>query len=77
MRSCEVLPYDSVLNYKVPSLKIMDVEFILRFFRWMNLDSNADLNDEVGAGCEYRLKVSELSRMSSVSEGKHVKHVEI
>ena len=48
----------------------MDVELNLDLFRWMNFDSNSDWNDEVGGRCEDSLKVSDLGRMSSFSEGK-------
>ena len=68
--SSEVLLCGSVLNFEVLSLKIMDMELNLEFFRLMNFDSNADWNDEVGREREGRLQDSELGRMSSVLEGK-------
>ena len=37
--SCEVLPYSFELELDVMSLKIMDVELNMEFFRWINLDS--------------------------------------
>ena len=46
------------------------MELNLEFFRWVNFDSNEDWNDEVSGGWEDRLEVSELGRISSVSEGK-------
>ena len=65
MCSCEVFLSRSVLDFEVLSLKIMDVELNLEFFRWVNFDLNADLNEEVGGRYEDSLEVSELGRMSS------------
>ena len=64
------LPCGSMLDFEFMYLSTQDVELDLEFFRWVNIDSNAYWNDEVGGGCKDRIEFSELGRVSSVSEGK-------
>ena len=68
MCSCEFLLCVCALEFECLSLNTQDVELNLDFFRQGNSDSNEDLNDDVDGGQEDRLDVSDLGRISLVSE---------
>ena len=50
------------------SLKMMDVEMNLEFFRWSNLDSQSVLNEHPDDACEDKLKVSDEKTSSLILE---------
>ena len=70
MYSCDILLSISVLDFEDLSLNAWEVDLNTDFFRRVNFDSNEDWNDELNGGWEDNIEISELGRMSSVSEGK-------
>ena len=79
MRSSKVSFWSIMFDFRIVSLSILDVDSNLEFFMWINFDSNEDWNNGLNSEQEDRIEISEIVRMTSVSEAilKCVDSVEI